>query len=119
MLKLLWMKADKRSWSAGTRNAIRSCGFEKVFADAPQRWGVLSRLLVPRGFLKNQLRRAVRVLLEGDGELRRNCWAASAESDGYIVNKDLPSELSELTISLQFVSDLHYELHFLLLSCFW
>jgi hypothetical protein len=70
MPKLLWMKADNRSWSAGTRNAIRSCGFEKTFDDAPQSWGDLSPFLIPRGFLKNQFRRAVSVLLEGDGELR-------------------------------------------------
>lgn len=72
MPRLLWMKVDSRSWSAGTRKATRSCGFEKTLDDAPQSWGDLSPSLLPRGFLKNQFRRAVSVLLEGDGELRRS-----------------------------------------------
>ena len=68
---------------------MRSCGLEKTLDDAPQRWGVLSPFLIPRGFLKNQFRRAVYVVLEGDGELRRSWWAASAESVYNIVSKDL------------------------------
>ena len=81
--KLFCMNSDKRSWSAGTRSATRSCRVSNIASLAPQSWGILSPPFVPDVLSKNQFRRALTVLLEGDCVFKRSRWAASAESARY------------------------------------